>query len=214
MKNKGKPSTLKPLDFKLNIRAPNMYLGSKSYHNSLVDQLMNYLYDYFIVYATSICFPELTVPTIVQLKRLIKNGTDYNLNKQVGVFLEKLEENSRFVVSKRQGVEFGPKDVVMCLDFVAQNCPFQKYYEQRKKIKDRQVVKEEMVFGESDDEPEEENGSGGEDDEDDDGMGSEEDEDVQSKPLKGKGSVKRPVFNDYEDDGMDEDLVEDFEMSD
>lgn len=211
MKNKGKPSTLKPLDFKLNIRAPNMYLGSKSYHNSLVDQLMNYLYDYFNVYATSICFPELTVPTIVQLKRLIKNSTDYNLNKQVGVFLEKLEENSRFVVSKRQGVEFGPKDVVMCLDFVAHNCPFQKYYEQRKKIKERQVVKEEMVYGESDDEPEEDTLESG--DEVEDGMGMDSDEEV-CADKKGNVGAKKPETQEYEDDGMEEDLVEDFEMSD
>jgi nucleolar complex protein 2 len=90
MSKKPKPSTLKPLDFKMNIRAPNTYLGTRTYYNGLLEEVIHLLYEFFSVHALSIAFPELAVPAIVQLKKISKNGTDFAKNKQIQQLIEKV----------------------------------------------------------------------------------------------------------------------------
>jgi hypothetical protein len=89
LKSKPKPSTLKPLDFTLNIRAPNAYLGTKTYHLGLVEQVINHLYDFYASCSLSISFPELSVPAIIQLKRMTKSK-DFSMNKQIQQLIEKV----------------------------------------------------------------------------------------------------------------------------
>lgn len=100
LKGKPKPSTLKPLDFSLNIRAPNQYLGSKTYHTGLVDQVLELLFHFYATQATSIAFPELAIPAIIQLRRILKAGKDVGMSRQIQQLIEKVSGLFTFSWSK------------------------------------------------------------------------------------------------------------------
>ncbi|KAJ3313466.1 Nucleolar Complex 2 protein [Boothiomyces sp. JEL0838] len=194
LKKKGKPSTLKPIDFKLNIRAPNPYLGTKSYHNGLIEQVVHLLFQYYSGCAFSIAFPELAIPAIIQLKRMTKQGKDFALNKQIQQLVDKLEQNSKFIEAKRSTVAFGPKDTTQAIEFLSDinpsESPLYKYNESRLKTLERQAPKD-MMVAEGDD------------------TDSEQEEESQPKQAKKDKKTK-----EYDEDDLDDDLVEDFELSD
>lgn len=67
LKSSGAPSTLKPLDMVLNIKAPSAYLGTRVYATGLVEECVNLLVDWYDCFADSVGFPELAVPGIIQV---------------------------------------------------------------------------------------------------------------------------------------------------
>lgn len=46
----------------------------------------------------------------MQLKRILKHGKDFSMNKQIQQLVEQLDKNSKFVESQRNSVSFGPAD--------------------------------------------------------------------------------------------------------
>lgn len=105
----GKPSTLKPFDFDHNIRANKAYLGTRIYQDGVCEQLVELVAEFFGLYCKSIAFPELAIPAIVQFKSFTKkNKKNIKFNRQLQRLLEKLDENSKLVSSKRSNVDFGP----------------------------------------------------------------------------------------------------------
>jgi nucleolar complex protein 2 len=81
---------LKPLDFTLNIRAPNQYLGTKTYQLNLFEQVLEGLVRYYASQSKSIAFPELAIPSIIQLRRIIKTCKDVAMTKQMQQLIEKV----------------------------------------------------------------------------------------------------------------------------
>lgn len=88
---KAKPSTLKPLDMSLTLRAPNGYLSSKVYQSSLIDESVSLLYDIYAALALDVAFPELIVPAVIHMKRWIKKSKNFMATKQMQLFIEKVE---------------------------------------------------------------------------------------------------------------------------
>lgn len=113
-----KPSTLKPLDFATTIRAPKQYLRTRVYQDGVGEQVIELLSEFFILWTKSIAFPELALPVIVLLKRWLKEvgprakqpNQNAKLSGQVGLLVQKLDANSRWIEEKRARVEFAPND--------------------------------------------------------------------------------------------------------
>ncbi|KAH6664126.1 Noc2p family-domain-containing protein [Halenospora varia] len=117
MKKPPKPSTLKSLDFASNYKAQKSYLRTRVYQDGVGEQVSELLSEFFVLWSTSIAFPELALPVIVMLKRWLKevgNKTSGNKNNKVNsgfVFLiQKLETNSKFIEEKRSKVDFAPNN--------------------------------------------------------------------------------------------------------
>lgn len=117
MKKPPKPSTLKSLDFASNYKAQKSYLRTRIYQDGVGEQVVELLSEFFVLWSTSIAFPELALPVIVMLKRWLKeanNKTSGNKNNKVNtiflLLIQKLEANSRFIEEKRAKVEFAPND--------------------------------------------------------------------------------------------------------
>ncbi|KAG5463058.1 MAG: Noc2p family-domain-containing protein [Olpidium bornovanus] len=72
MRRSPKPSTLKPLNFELHIRAPNEYLHTRTYHVGVAEQVTELFLEYEAAYADSLAYPELMTPAVayVSLKLL------------------------------------------------------------------------------------------------------------------------------------------------
>ncbi|OLL27120.1 putative NOC2 family protein [Neolecta irregularis DAH-3] len=111
IRKKAKPSTQKPLDFEIAVRAPNAYLCGRVYQDGLVDQVIELFGEFYYLLSKSIAFPELVIPTIVQLKRYVKKSKNVKLNKFLLTIVEKLELHSTYIEGKRSKVEFSPEKV-------------------------------------------------------------------------------------------------------
>lgn len=117
MKKPPKASTLKAFDFAVAYKAPKSYLRTRVYQDGVGDQVIELLGEYFLLWATSIAFPELALPVVIQLKRWLKQarGTstgnrNTKLATQVVLLVQKLEANAQFVEGHRAKVDFAPKD--------------------------------------------------------------------------------------------------------
>ncbi|KAF4447429.1 hypothetical protein F53441_9040 [Fusarium austroafricanum] len=117
MKKAPKAASLKPFDFATSYKAPKSYLRTRVFQDGVGEQLVELLGEYFLLWATSIAFPELALPIIIQLKRWLKQArskTQGNKNAKLAgqliLLVQKLEANGKFIEEKRSKVEFAPKD--------------------------------------------------------------------------------------------------------
>ncbi|KAL6701305.1 Noc2p family domain-containing protein [Trichoderma pleuroticola] len=116
MKKAPKASTLKPMDFAVSYRAPKSYLRTRVFQDGIGDEVAELMSSFMYTWSTSISFPELALPVIIQLKRWLKqvssksSGNKNNkLVSQFSVLVQKLEANSKFIEEKRARVDFAPK---------------------------------------------------------------------------------------------------------
>ncbi|KAI5798960.1 Noc2p family-domain-containing protein [Geopyxis carbonaria] len=108
IKKKPKPSTLKPLDFAITIRAPKSYLRTRTYQDGLGEQVVELFSEFYVLYSKSVAFPELAIPTIVQVKRFMKKSKNAKLNSTLHLLVNKLDQNSKFIEEKRSKIDFAP----------------------------------------------------------------------------------------------------------
>jgi nucleolar complex protein 2 len=117
MKKPPKPSTLKSLDFASNYKAQKSYLRTRAYQDGVGEQVAELLSEFFVLWSTSIAFPELALPVIVMLKRWLKevnnkgSGNKNNkINSAVLLVVQKLEANGKWIEERRAKVDFAPND--------------------------------------------------------------------------------------------------------
>jgi len=117
MKKPPKASTLKSLDFASSYKAPKSYLRTRVYQDGVGEQVSELLSEFFVLWSTSIAFPELALPVIVMLKRWLKevsNKTSGNKNNKVSssfvLLVQKLEANGKWIEERRAKVDFAPNN--------------------------------------------------------------------------------------------------------
>ena len=117
MRKPPKSSTLKPLDFTTTIRAPKSYLRSRVYQDGVGDQVAELLAEFFVLWTKHIAFPELCVPTVVMLKRWLKQvsartGGNKNskINQAILLLVQKVESNAKWIEERRANVTYTPRN--------------------------------------------------------------------------------------------------------
>jgi nucleolar complex protein 2 len=117
MKKPPKASTLKSLDFASNYKAPKSYLRTRVYQDGVGEQIMELLAEFFVLWSTSIAFPELSLPVIVMVKRWLKdagNKSSGNKNNKINsglvLLVQKIEANGKWIEEKRAKVDFAPNN--------------------------------------------------------------------------------------------------------
>lgn len=103
-----KKENLEAFDFDHNIKCTKAYLGTRVYHEGLAEQFVDLVGEYFVLYSKNVAFPELATPAIISLRRYIKNSKNIKYNKQLSNIVEKLDQNSSFILKARANVEFSP----------------------------------------------------------------------------------------------------------
>ncbi|RFU81632.1 hypothetical protein TARUN_580 [Trichoderma arundinaceum] len=116
MKKPPKASTLKPMDFAVSYRAPKSYLRTRVFQDGIGEEVVELMSSFMFTWSTSISFPELALPVIIQLKRWLKQisskssgNKNSKLVSQFSVLVQKLEANAKFIEEKRARVDFAPK---------------------------------------------------------------------------------------------------------
>lgn len=128
IRNPGKLSTIKPLDFSTSLRAPKQYIKTRVYQDGIIDEVSELLAEFFGVWAKSVAFPELIIPPIVLLKRWLKDlakppidnavtkkkrskvNRNPKLVSSINLLIQKLNLNAEFIQKHRRKLEFAPKD--------------------------------------------------------------------------------------------------------
>ncbi|KAG0343067.1 Nucleolar Complex 2 protein [Podila horticola] len=118
MKRAGRKGTLKPLEWDLGFKCSKDYKGSRVYQDGVGEQVYELMTEYYSLFSTSISFPELVIPAIVQLKRFIKKSNLVKLTKQFAGLVEKLEQNARFIEQERAKADFSPSDAAGVSSFL------------------------------------------------------------------------------------------------
>lgn len=105
-----KKDNLVAFDFDHNIKCNKAYLGTKVYQDGLSEQYVDLLGEYFVLYCKSVSFPELATPVVISLRRFIKTSKNIKYSKQLSSIVEKINQNSSYIQSKRSDVEFSPSN--------------------------------------------------------------------------------------------------------
>ncbi|KAG7447240.1 Noc2-domain-containing protein [Guyanagaster necrorhizus] len=110
----SKPSTLRPLDFEVQIRCPQQYQKTRVYVEGLIEESSFLLAEWLSTAAVqgSIAFPEIAIPILVTLRRSLKAArVGSGSGKDLGVvktLIERMEESARWVESRRKNLKIAP----------------------------------------------------------------------------------------------------------
>ncbi|KAI0316969.1 Noc2-domain-containing protein [Amylostereum chailletii] len=145
--SKPKSSTVRPLDFETNIRAPQQYLNTRVYTESLAEEGAFLFAEWLTTRAVhaGIAFPEVVVPITVILRKTLKSAKSRpGIGKEAGIikgFVERVEESARWMTTKRTGVMFAPgqmKEVGVWEETVSvEDSPLGKYLKVQRKARDK-----------------------------------------------------------------------------
>lgn len=137
-------STLKPLNMDAELKAPKEYEHTRVYLDTVLESVFGLLADAIASQSVRIAFPELVVPTVIQIRRWRKRvGKSWiKFSKQLQGLLEKIDQTSKLVLQQRGKIDFAPSNMTSANQFMSDvscdSTPIGKYAQSLRKVKEQQ----------------------------------------------------------------------------
>ncbi|XP_076328498.1 nucleolar complex protein 2 isoform X2 [Tachypleus tridentatus] len=136
--------SMKPIDFYCTLKLSKSQLQENGFKDGVVDQLYELLMEYLQTQDHCIGFPELVLPAVVQLKDFLKKCKIGNYCRQMKQILNKMEENSNFIIELRKNVNFSITELESLKQWEQkvkeQGTPLSKYYTTWRKLRDNELL--------------------------------------------------------------------------
>ena len=220
--------SMKPMNFSCILRLSKSQMAENGFKDAVVEQVYAGMLDNLSSLSNKISFPEIIVPAVAQLRSFTKKCSVQNYCKKMRQLLDKINENSKFVLERRRKINgFGVRDVDKIEAWEAKlradKPPLLKYNESWKAVNEKNVMKNmtkerndefETTKLPSDDDSDDDEEAESEDEEE------EEEEKVPQKNLKRKPTekpqnvTKKKLKQDEEDVEDEGDKVTDFNLDD
>lgn len=127
--------SMKPLSFACILRLSQNQLQENGFRGEVIENIVACTLDYMAHESYTVSYPDIAVPTIIQLKQYLKNGKNINAGHrgELKMLVDKLAENSRYVMSERAKFTFDLHDTASINAWETQlrnkGTPFLTYYE-------------------------------------------------------------------------------------
>ncbi|XP_005089261.2 nucleolar complex protein 2 homolog [Aplysia californica] len=141
-----KTVSLKPFNFAVILKFSKSQLHEKAFKDGLVDQLYELFLESYHNSSCSIGFPELIIPSVIQLKDFLKKCKIANYCKQFKQIVDKAMEQATFISGKRKncGVRLDDSGAVSQWEnnIKSGGTPLDKFYASWRKLRDRELQHE------------------------------------------------------------------------
>lgn len=128
----------KPIDFTCCLKLSKSQLQESGFKDGTIDQVCELLLEYFKMYSHNIGFPELALPSVVQLKAFTKKCKVAKYCQLIKQVVDKVSENSSFITEKRKSVSFKLTDDKQIeqweANILSQGTPLTKYLKPKEKV--------------------------------------------------------------------------------
>ncbi|XP_031630532.1 nucleolar complex protein 2 homolog [Contarinia nasturtii] len=127
--------SMKPLSFSCILRLNQNQLQENGLRDEVIENIVGCTLEYMAQESHTISYPDLAVPAIIQLKHYLKHGKNINSNyrSKLKLLVDKMMENSKYVVTEREKFTFELRDVASISAWEAQlrnkGTPLLTYYE-------------------------------------------------------------------------------------
>ncbi|KAJ9598242.1 hypothetical protein L9F63_011063 [Diploptera punctata] len=140
-----KKVSMKALDMTCILRLSKSQMQENGFKDAIVEKIYQQLLQYLASEAHTISFPDMVVPTIIQLKKFVKECKSPNYSRKLKQVQEKIEENSRAIEAERQKVSFVLTDRKAIdaweTNMQLKGTPLASYYESWNKMNIHKVAK-------------------------------------------------------------------------
>nr|XP_011436218.2 nucleolar complex protein 2 homolog [Crassostrea gigas] len=150
-----KTVSLKPFNFACILKFSKAQLQEKAFKDGLIDQLYELLLEQLHVHASSVGFPELVLPGIIQLRDFLKKCKVANYCKQIKQIVDKVDDNTKFINNRRKSANIKLSDTKAVAAWEREcreaGTPLDKFYNNWRKLRDvelqHQIAQKDLIVG-------------------------------------------------------------------
>ncbi|XP_046667721.1 nucleolar complex protein 2 homolog [Homalodisca vitripennis] len=137
--------SMKPMDFTCILRMSKAGLGENGFRDAIVEQVYQLLIEYCAAESHRISFPDIIVPSVVQLRSFVKDCRTSKYSQKIRQALAKIEESGRHVEAERRKVALHLGDVKAVAAWETglrtRGTPLANFHQSWQKVHQRQVAK-------------------------------------------------------------------------
>lgn len=148
---------MKPLSFTCILRIQKGHLDENAFRDEVIEQVYGLTLECLMNECTSIAFPDLVVPHIMTLNNFIKNTKNQNYAKKLKSLVDKIQEQSEYIDSRRNKISFALSDANYVKSWEINQrtgeTPFEVFYQQWQKTTKQKQKQQKMSTIEDDEDP-------------------------------------------------------------
>lgn len=105
--------SMKPLSFTCILRLNNEQLQENGFRDEVIECIFATTLDYMAHESFTLSYPDLVVPSIINLKQYVKRCRNSNHSRKLKQLIDKLDENYKLVETEREKISFTLKDTAL-----------------------------------------------------------------------------------------------------